>query len=132
MPSQTEASFPRPCRSIQVAPNVHVLPVDIRRVPTLGVFEWHRKACHACGGGYYPVIRIEDAWMRVSEVEKLPLGLSAEVITKLIKGGFVEGCKAAPNSTTVNVASLLEHYEATSEDPEFWTREKLERYRNGI
>lgn len=128
MPSQTDTSFPRPVQSIHVAPHVEVIPVDLRRIPALGVFEWRRRP----DGSYQPQCRVHECWLRVSEAEKLPLGLSAEVIVRLIRGGFVEGGRPAPNSTTVNVVSLLEHYEATREDPHFWTAERIDLYRHGL
>lgn len=105
-----------------------MLPVDLRKVPAMGVFEWIRQA----DGSYRPVERIHDAWMRVSEVERLPLGLTAEVLMKLVKGGFVEGGQMAPNSTTVNIMSLLSHLEDTREDPDYWTAERRQRYREGV
>lgn len=128
MPSLSKNTFPRPVRAIRVAPGTEVIPVDVRTIPALGVFEWR----HNADGTYTPLLRVKDAWLRVSEAEKLPLGLSAEVISKLVRGGFVVGSQAAPNNFMVNVASLLEHIEECAEDPDYWTTERRNRFRDGL
>jgi hypothetical protein len=138
MPSPTEQTFPRPAKRVEVAPDVQVLPIDMRRIPAMTVtdavkkrvtFEDGRK-----GEAYVFIERVHDAWMRVSEVEKLPLGLCSEVLMKLIRGGFVEGGQIAPNTTTVNIQSLLDHIEETRADPEFWSAhpERRKRYKEGM
>lgn len=128
MPSLSKNTFPRPVRTIHVAPGTEVIPADLRTIPALGVFEWRRNT----DGTYTPLVRVRDAWLRVSEAEKLPLGLSAEVISKLVRGGFVVGSQAAPNNFMVNVASLLEHIEECAEDPDYWTTERRNRFRDGL
>jgi hypothetical protein len=138
MPSPTEQTFPRPAKSVEVAPGVDVLPIDMRRIPAMTVSEAVRKKVTfedgTKGHAYIFVERVHVAWMRVSEVEKLPLGLCSEVLMKLIRGGFVEGGQMAPNSTTVNIQSLLDHIEETREDPEFWSAhpERRKAYKEGI
>jgi hypothetical protein len=136
MPSPTEQTFPRPAKRVEVAPDVQVLPIDMRRIPAMTVADWVKKKVTfedgSKGEAYIPVARVHDAWMRVSEVEGLPLGLCSEVLMKLIRGGFVEGGPLGPNSNTVNVASLLEHIENVRADPEFWTRERRQAYREGM
>jgi hypothetical protein len=115
-------------RKIEVAPGTKVLPVDVRRIPALGVFEWKSNG----DGTYTPYERVKDAWLRVSECEMLPLGLSAEVITKLFRGGFIIGSQPAPNNIVIQVNSLLEHIEECSEDTEYWTSERRQRFRDGM
>jgi hypothetical protein len=127
MPSLSESVFPRPVRRIDVAPGTHILPVDLRRVPALGVFDWR----HNGDGTYSPIIRVKDALMRVSEVERLPLGLSAEVIMKLYRGGFIDGSQPAPNNIIINVMSLLEHIEECAADPDYWTKERRQIFKDG-
>lgn len=127
MPSLSEDTFPRPVRKIEVSPKVRVLPVDIRKVPALGIFDWQ----HNGDGTFTPVTRVKDSWLRVSEVERLPLGLSAEVIMKLYKGGFIEGAQPAPNNIVVNVISLLDHIEECAADPDYWTPERRQRFKEG-
>ena len=130
MPSPTESTFPRPVWGMNIAPGRigKTLPADLRKVPALGVFDWQRNA----DGSYTPCVRVKEAWLRVSEAEKLPLGLSAEVLFKLVKGGFVMGSAPAPHSTIINVSDLLRHIEECAEDPDFWTSERLDRYKNGM
>jgi hypothetical protein len=136
MPRFSDETFPRPVRAVEVSPGTKLLPVDLRRVPALGVFEWVYKQVQfedgSRGTACVPVLRIKEAWLRVSEAEKLPLGLSAEVIVRLIRGGFVEGAQPAPNNTTVNVLSLLDHFEQTREDPDYWTPERRKRFKEGM
>jgi hypothetical protein len=134
MPRFSDKTFPRPVRAIEVAPGIKALPVDVRQIPAMGAFEWVCKRVifeetNQRGVAYVPVMRIRDAWIRVSEAEKLPFGLSAEVIVRLVRAGFVEGGQPAPNNTVVNVASLLAHYDATLEDLDFWTPERRRRFK---
>ncbi len=138
MRSFSHQTFPRPAREIQVAPGVKVLPVDVRRIPAIGMFTWRRVKCTLENGqkvyAYLPVEEVHDAWMRLSEVEKkLPLGMSSEVIKKLILAGFVEGSKVTPTDTKVNVRSLVEHFENCRADWHFWERDnRRQRYTDGV
>ncbi|WP_395737432.1 hypothetical protein [Prosthecobacter sp.] len=130
MPSPTETTFPRPVFGLKVAPNVvgKTLPADVRKIPALGIFDWADNR----DGSFTPVVRVKEAWLRVSEAEKLPLGVSAEVMFKLIKGGFVIGSAPAPHSTIINISDLLRHIEECAEDPDFWTTERRKRYAEGM
>lgn len=130
MPSPTESTFPRPVFRLMVAPDRigKVQPADVRKIPALGIFDWTRNG----DGTFSPVIRVKEAWLRVSEAEKLPLGVSAEVMFKLIKGGFVIGSAPAPHSTIINVSDLLRHIEECAEDPNYWTSERKKRYAEGM
>jgi hypothetical protein len=135
MPSRSLLRHPRPADGAQVAPGVRVLPVDLRKIPAVLVAEAVEKRVTFADGtkgiAYVYVNRVHDAWMRVTEAaEKLPLGLSEEVILTLIRAGFVEGSRAAPHSCMVNVVSLLEHIDTTADDPDFWTRERLQTYKD--
>lgn len=137
MPRLSQTTYPRPVRQIEVAPGTKYLPVDVRKIPAVGVFYWKPVQVQLPKGNtitaYMPVEEVHDAWLRISEAEKLPFGLSAEVIRKLIRGGFVEGNTAAPNNNTVNVRSLLEHIEQTRADFDFWKRDdRRSRFENGV
>lgn len=125
MPSVSEETWKRPVKPVRVTPETKVLPAPPARIPALAVFEWVAKP----DGSYVPRQRIEEAYMRLSEVEKLPLGLTKEVIVKLYRAGFIDGHCAAPNSTMINVISLLEHVEKTRDDPYFWTEKRIAQYR---
>jgi len=111
--------------------------MNVRRIPALGIFTWKKLTVLNEDGTkrtvYEPVEEVHEAWLRISEAEKLPFGLSAEVIRKLIAGGFVEAGRAAPNNATVNILSLLEHIEATRADWDFWKRDgRRARFENGV
>lgn len=137
MPSFSEETYPRPVRLVEVAPGTTVLPVDLRRVPALAVMAFKPVKVKLPSGitvtAFTVVDEIHDAWLRISEAERLPFGLSAEVIRKLINGGFVEGNRAAPNNSMVNIRSLLEHIEATRNDWDFWKRDgRKQRFDDGV
>jgi hypothetical protein len=140
MPRQSEDQFPRPVRNIEVAPGVivpSIRPLTPDRIPALGVFEWRQVKLYDAKGrtvsAFIPVERVEVAWLRISEAVKLWLGLSKEVICRLVAAGFVEGGRAAPSSATVNVWSLLKHIEDTREDWQYWERDgRRDRYRNAL
>ncbi len=130
MPSPTEDTFPRPVWQMIVHPKMIGLrkPVPLDKIPGLGVFRWHDRE----DGTYEPRVEVHDAWLRVADVEELPLGgLTCEVTRKLVAGGFIFACSPAPSLTLVNMADLLRHREETSEDPQWWTPEKLRRYKEG-
>ena len=103
------------------------MPVDAGKVPALGILEMHLRA-----GRIIPEVRISEIWMRVSEAERLPLGCSAEILFRLVQGAFVIGTKAAPHSTMIDLSSLLDHFQETSEDLNYWTPERRERYAQGM
>lgn len=129
MPKLKDFKFPRPVQAITVAPGVKLIPIDKDKIPSVGICDWINNG----NGSYTPVIRVTDAWMRLSEVELLPFGMSAEVIMKLYQGGFVEGARPAPNNTTINVRSLIAHIEECSADPDYWAdSERLNRFKNGL
>ncbi|MBE7497092.1 MAG: hypothetical protein HS117_19295 [Verrucomicrobiaceae bacterium] len=101
------------------------VPAERGKVRALGVLTW-QVGRH----GYQPEMMVQDAFMRVSEVERLPLGISAEVLFRLVRGQFVRGTAAAPASTFVDVWDLLDHYEQTSgpNATAFWDEERRARY----
>lgn len=130
MPSPTEDTFPRPVWQLTVHPKMIGLrlPVPMDKIPGLGIFRWHDRD----DGTFEPRVELHDAWIRLGEVESLPLGgLTVEVTRKLIDGGFIFACAPAPSLTLVNISDLLRHREETSEDPQWWTPEKLRRYKEG-
>lgn len=139
MPSQSEAKYPRHARKIEVAPGVKILPIDMRKIPALVVAVAKRRRVkfldtptQEVGFAITYHERVHSAWLRITEAAKLPLGLSEQVIHTLVRAGFVKGGRAAPNSNTVNVVNLLEHIEETAADPYFWTKERLQQYKDWV
>lgn len=130
MPSPTEDTFPRPVWPLVVHPKMIGLrkPVPMEQIPGLGIFRWH----DCDDGTFEPRVELHDAWLRMGDVESLPIGgLTTEVTRKLISGGFIYACAPAPSLTLVNISDLLRHREETSEDPHWWTPERLRRYKEG-
>jgi hypothetical protein len=139
MPSQSEAKYPRHARKIEAAPGVHVLPMDVRKIPGIVASVAKRRRVKFLdvpgqpeGYAFTYHERVHDAWLRITEAAKLPLGLSEQVIHTLVRAEFVQGHRAAPNNCAVNVVSLLAHIQTTAEDPYFWTKERLQRYKDWV
>ena len=139
MPSPSEAKYPRPARAAEVAPGVKVLPIDLRKIPTLIVSKAKRRRVRFLDVEGQPEgfaityhEQVHSAHLRITEAAKLPLGLCEQVIHTLVRAGFVKGGRVAPNSCTVDVVSLLEHMARTEEDPFFWTKERLQRYKDWV
>lgn len=101
-------------------------PAEQGKLRAMGIFTWTALRT----GGYRPEFAIQDALMRVSEVERLPLGISAEVLFRLVRAQLVRGTAMAPASTMVDVWDLLQHYEQTSGPnmTAFWTPERRALY----
>jgi hypothetical protein len=144
MPRQSTILHPRPVQVIEVAPGVEILPVAKDKVPKLAVSEWQEKQvrlahadCPHCKSKgtmarvYVNVLRLKDCMMRYTEAAEQPIGMSAEVIQKLVEGGFVEGSRGAPHNSTVNFRSLMEHLDEAAQ-PGYWTSERLDRYKHGL
>lgn len=130
MPSPTEETFPRPVWKLTVHPKMIGLrkPAQIEQIPGLGIFRWHDRE----DGTYEPRVELHDAWLRIGDVESLPIGgLTTEVTRKLVNGGFVFACSPAPSLTLVNISDLLRHREEVSEDPHWWTPDRVRRYKEG-
>lgn len=136
MPDKSHIKYPRPARAVQVAPNVRVLPANMNTVPRVAVLEWRERPVTfedgRKGTAFVPIMRIKRAWMRITEAAKLPIGLSEEIILTLGRAGFIELGRATPHSSNVNVVSLLDHIEATAVDPDYWTRERVQRYKDWL
>jgi hypothetical protein len=144
MPRQSTTLHPRPVELIEVAPGVEIMPVARNKVPKLAVTEWCEKPvrlahadCQHCKAKgihttvYVPVLRLKPCFMRFTEAAEQPIGMSAEVIQKLVEGGFVEGSRGAPHNSTVNFQSLLEHLDECAM-PGYWTTERKDRYKHGL
>lgn len=70
--------------------------------------------------------------MTRSEHHRLGLPCSYTTLRKLVLAEFVEGHVITPDVITVDLRSLIEHFEATrvsSDRERFWTTERIERFR---
>lgn len=62
----------------------------------------------------------------------LGLPCSHQTLYKLVKAGFVRGCMPSPWVLMIDLASLIEHFEATivnPEGPKFWTSQRIADFR---
>ncbi len=85
--------------------------------------------------GMYAPVPIEwSPMVRMSRDLHRDLGLpcSYRTLYKLVKAGFVAGSLPSPWVLMIDLASLIEHFEATQVDPDgpkFWTRERIAAFR---
>jgi len=113
---------------VEVAPGQYtataVHPADI---PRYGLVRMMRQG----DGSYIPVMKqyAQHARMCRELCSRIGLdGISPNTLYRLIQAGFVESKRPSPNVILVDLGSLVEHVEATR-DPEFWTRDRIARFR---
>lgn len=85
-------------------------------------------------GMYAPVPMEWSPMVRMSRELHRELGLpcSHQTLYKLVKAGFVRGSLPSPWVLMIDVASLIEHFEATivnPDAPKFWTAQKIADFR---
>ena len=84
-------------------------------------------------GNYMPVVKTWGQTLRLTEdlCRNLGLDVSYDTIRRLINGKFLRVRRVAPNSILLELESLYDHLEAVR-DPEFWTPERIKRYREPV
>lgn len=86
--------------------------------------------------GSYVTVPVE--WSPVVRMTRelhrdLGLPCSYRTLYKLVKSGLVAGLLPSPYVLMIDIASLIDHFEATRIDPDrpkFWTRQRIESFRN--
>lgn len=85
--------------------------------------------------GMYATVPVEwSPMVRMSRDLHRDLGLpcSYRTLYKLVKAGFVAGSLPSPWVLMIDLASLIEHFEATQVDPDgkkFWTQKRIAAFR---
>lgn len=85
--------------------------------------------------GLYATVPVEwSPMVRMSRDLHRDLGLpcSYRTLYKLVKGGFVTGVMPTPWLLMIDLASLIDHFEATKLDPDglkFWTQKRITAFR---
>lgn len=113
---------------VEIAPGQYVAPrIAAEDVPRYGLFKLLRQT----DGSIFPVLKHYAQHVRMTHdlCTRLGLeGLSKGSLYRLIQAGFVACKRPTPNVILVDLGSLVEHVEATR-DPEFWTPERISRFR---
>jgi hypothetical protein len=128
--------YPRRTRvkQIEVAPDRFVVDLPPQAVPRICVSDLIPQGDHT----YRAVARVHQAEIRVTPdvLSKLNLGVRHQTLLRLIRAGFVNGSKIAPNCYVFDLQSYFDHRELmrkeASEGRDFWTGENLARYRAAI
>jgi hypothetical protein len=112
--------------TIEVAPGRRVVDLPRELVRRVAIAEWIPQG----DGTYKPVARVHDEEIPLTDdlPQRLGLGVSHDTLKRLIKAGFVRGCRVAPNRHIFYLQSYYDHVERVREDPDFWTRERLRDY----
>ena len=109
---------------VEVAPGERYVDLPPSTVPKAGIVRW----VPAGDGTYRPRLQIMETWVRVGNCEQFGIHIKRDTLIRLGSAGFIEISQPSPFTPSITVESLLAHIEA-AKDPEFWTEERLERYR---
>lgn len=136
-PNTSIPLFPRhgKSRQIEVAPGktiVDLPPQEVKRVAVATLLPTGDPST------YKAVAKVHDVNMRLTAelLKTLGIGSRTDTMRRLIKAGFVDGCRVAPTCYLVNIESYFAHVaavkKAAEEGREFWDEENLSRYRAAI
>ncbi len=135
-PSHSVPLFPRrtKVRDIEVAPGRFIVDLPPGAVPRICVADLIPQGDHT----YRAVARVHEAEIRLTAeiLHKLNLGISKSSLIRLIKAGFVNGSRVAPQCYVFDLQSYFDHRELmraeAAEGRDFWTGDNLARYRAAI
>lgn len=119
---------------LDIAPGRAVVDLQPQDVARICVSDLIPQGDHT----YRAVARVHNAEIRLTPevLRKLNLGVRHETLKRLIKAGFVDGARIAPNSYVFDLQSYYDHVEkvkkAAGEGTDFWTGDNLARYRAAI
>lgn len=122
----TDQEHQSAAEKVQVAPGCYV-PGGERQLPRVALVDWIGQS----DGSFKPRIRMTGRRVRLSEknLKDLNLGVEYRTMLRLIKAGFIEGEKIAPNCWTFCLESFLGHREDCQDDPDFWEEENPDENR---
>jgi hypothetical protein len=109
----------RPGVTVEALPGRRYVPIPVEAIDPIAVAE-----VVPCGGGMFRIVaRIGPQWFscKAKILRGLGIGISGTSMTRLIRGGFVEGWQVTPGVFQFNYHSFKRHEEASS-DPDFWER----------
>lgn len=119
----------KPGTKIEIAPGQTVAPIDIADVEQVAIADIVPQG----DGTFRAVARLSRRWLAVSPrtLRRLGIDHSPTTLHRLIRAGFVRGRQPSPRVYEFELESYLEHLQAC-EDPEFWTEQRREFYRQSI
>jgi hypothetical protein len=115
---------------VQLAPGQESgVSVPRESVPRYGVVQLMRQT----DGTYIPVLKTWSETVRLTcnLPHELGLDISYNTLTRLVIAGFISGQRIAPETTLIDLESLVAHMEACR-DPEFWNAKRIEQYRQAL
>jgi hypothetical protein len=116
--------------TVQLAPGQESrIPVPREAVPRYGMVQLMRQT----DGTYLPVLKTWSETVRLtcSLPNDLGLDVSYNTLVRLVTAGFVQGTRIAPETTLIDLESLVAHMEACR-DPEYWTPARVQKYREAL
>lgn len=136
------------CRLVEYAPGQWCALLPLEEIPRYGVVRWMRT-----GNEWRPVLQGWTRYIQLAQfrpqnqqraqwqidagippgglAEHIGLDLSYNTILRLYKNDFIRGCQPVPGRILIDLASLVEHIEATK-DPDFWTADRREQFKRVI
>lgn len=106
--------------------------VEIPRdtIPRFGVVE----ILQARDGSVVPIIKNWGQKIRLTHdlPRRLGLDLSRSSLLRLMRADFIRYHQVTPGTILLDVASVAEHVAATQNGQEFWTPERIRRYREAL
>ncbi|MCX6908122.1 MAG: hypothetical protein NTY01_08775 [Verrucomicrobia bacterium] len=102
---------------VEIVPGVKITPVSIESVSRFAIARWVPQG----DGTFKPVAKSCDPWVRltVSLPRELGLGISWDVMRRLIVSGIVASRRPGPHTTEISIESLNAHLEGCR-DTEYW------------
>ncbi len=119
---------------LEIEPGKFARATELTPLPKVAQLDWVR----AGGGQWRPKLRYLGRNVRLSQqnVDALNLGVPSRTILRLVRAGFVDGYKVAPQTWVFSLESYLAHVEAVEDDPDFWEPDNpdnnLARYRKAL
>lgn len=136
------------CRLVEYAPGQWCALLPLEEIPRFGVVRFMRQ-----GSEWKPVLQGWTRYIQLAQfrpqnqqraqweidagvppgglAEHIGLDLSYNTVLRLYKNDFVRGCQPVPGRILIDLASLVEHIEATK-DPDFWTADRREQFKRVI
>ena len=123
-PIKTRVSIYPTKQTVEVAPGERYVDLPPATVPKAGIVRW----VPAGDGTYRPRLQVMETWVRVGNCEQFGIHIKRDTLIRLGSAGFIEISQPSPFTPAITIESLLAHIES-AKDSEFWTEERLAKYR---
>lgn len=114
---------------VEIAPGEKTADLPRTAVPKYGFVHLMRQP----DGSYTPVLQSWGEMIRMTSDLPHRIGLNTDYSTlrRLLIAGFIKYRHFSPGTILIDLQSLYEHMDACK-DPEFWTPERIKRYRQAL